>query len=124
MSLYLPCGNSYLLYIWKDLRDDCGYLITLLGSTPQLAAMMTLGSACSILVRSSLAANPEKLHFKRCVWAKNACAVPPKTTEWTAPSLAVASMEMTASGIKGMKMRILSPLRTPMEARAPASLDT
>lgn len=34
------------------------YLITLLGSTPQLAAMTTFGSACSIRVHSSLAAKP------------------------------------------------------------------
>lgn len=34
------------------------YLTILLGSTPQLAAMMTVGSACSILVLNSLAAKP------------------------------------------------------------------
>lgn len=34
-------------------------LTILFGSTPQLAAMMTVGSACSILVLSSLAAKPK-----------------------------------------------------------------
>lgn len=33
--------------------------MTLLGSTPQLAAITTFGSACSIRVQSSLAAKPD-----------------------------------------------------------------
>lgn len=36
------------------------YRMTLFGSTPQLAAMTTFGSACSIRVHSSLAAKPNK----------------------------------------------------------------
>lgn len=35
-------------------------LIILLGSTPQLAAITTFGSACSIRVHSSLAAKPDE----------------------------------------------------------------
>lgn len=40
------------------LKVVSSYFITLLGSTPQLAAMITLGCACIILVHSSLAAKP------------------------------------------------------------------
>lgn len=36
------------------------YLITLFGSRPQLAAMTTFGSACSIRVHNSLAAKPNQ----------------------------------------------------------------
>lgn len=39
-------------------RCDWTHLTILCGSTPQLAAMMTRGSACSILVHSSRAAKP------------------------------------------------------------------
>lgn len=35
------------------------YLTILLGSTPQLAAIITFGSACSIRTHSSLTANPK-----------------------------------------------------------------
>lgn len=46
------------------------YLITLFGSTPQFAAITTFGSACSILVQSSLAANPLKtfLNINETSW--------------------------------------------------------
>ena len=82
------------------------YWTILFGSIPQLAEMITLmmmrvmmmrvaemmrmegmitfGSACLILTASSFAAKP------------------PKTTEWAAPSLTVASMAMTASVTMGM----------------------
>ena len=48
------------------------------------AVIMTFGFASSILIASSWGANP------------------PKTTEWTAPRRAQASMAMTACGIIGM----------------------
>ena len=54
------------------------------GSIPQLAVKMTFGSASSMRVASSFAANP------------------PNTTECTAPMRAEASMATTASGIIGM----------------------
>ncbi len=53
-------------------------------SIPQEAEMITRGCASSIRVASSLAAKP------------------PKTTEWTAPIRAHASMAITASGIIGI----------------------
>lgn len=36
------------------------YLTILFGSTPQLAAIITFGSECSILVHNSRAANPKE----------------------------------------------------------------
>jgi len=60
------------------------YSITLATSIPQEAETITLGLASSILVASSLAANP------------------PNTTEWTAPIRAQASIANTASGIIGI----------------------
>ncbi len=58
--------------------------MTRLASMPQLALTMTLGSASSMRTASSAGANP------------------PKTTECTAPSRAVASIATTASGTIGM----------------------
>lgn len=49
--------------------------------------------------------------------------LPPKTTEWIAPSLAVARIAIIVSGISGMYIITLSPLRTPRSANAPASTD-
>ena len=54
------------------------------GSMPQEADTTTLGRASSIRSASSLAAKP------------------PKTTEWTAPRRAQASIATTASGTIGM----------------------
>ena len=54
------------------------------GSMPQEAERMTFGSASSIRVASSRAANP------------------PKTTEWIAPIRAQASIETIASGTIGI----------------------
>jgi len=54
------------------------------GSIPQLADTMTLGSASSMRADSSAGAKP------------------PKTTEWMAPRRAQASIAMTASGTIGM----------------------
>lgn len=60
ISLYL--NREHVFWIFKAFRTYniffLNYLMTLLGSTPQLAAMITFGSACSILVRNSLAAKP------------------------------------------------------------------
>ena len=53
------------------------------GSSPPEAVTITAGSASSMRVASSLAANP------------------PKTTEWTAPRRAQASIAITDSGIIG-----------------------
>ena len=58
--------------------------MTLAPSIPQEAVRMTLGLASSIRTASSLGANP------------------PKTTEWTAPSRAQASMATSAWGTMGM----------------------
>jgi hypothetical protein len=60
------------------------YGTTPLGSIPQDAETTTLGLASSIRLASSCAANP------------------PKTTEWTAPIRAQASIAITASGTIGM----------------------
>ena len=38
---------------------------------------------------------------------------PPKTTQWTAPMRAQASMAIASSGIIGMYIETTSPLRTP-----------
>lgn len=78
------------------------YLIILFGSTPQLAAIMTFGSACSILVQSSLAAKPTS-HCFYLINQKNKFAFkPPKTTECTAPNRTVANIAMIVSGISGI----------------------
>ena len=60
------------------------YSTTLPGSSPQDAAITARGDVASIRAASSEAANP------------------PNTTEWTAPSLAHASIAMAASGTIGM----------------------
>ena len=60
------------------------YSTVLPGSKPQEAVTNTLALLSSILLASSLEANP------------------PKTTECIAPILAQASIAMTASGIMGM----------------------
>ena len=60
------------------------YLTMRPGSTPQLAVRTSFGSASSMRVASSFAANP------------------PNTTECTAPMRAQASMPITASGTSGM----------------------
>ena len=54
------------------------------GSIPQEAETMHFGVQSSMRVANSWGANP------------------PNTTEWTAPSRAVANIAMTASGIIGM----------------------
>ena len=66
-------------------RSSSGlYSMTRLPSMPQDAETTTLGPASSIRTASSLAANP------------------PKTTEWTAPRRAQASIAIAASGTIGM----------------------
>ncbi|MCY1249281.1 hypothetical protein D9M72_628010 [compost metagenome] len=60
------------------------YLTMRFGSMPQDAETITFGLASSIRVASSCGAKP------------------PNTTEWTAPSLAQASMATTELGIMGM----------------------
>ena len=60
------------------------YSITRLPSIPQDAETITLGAASSIRTASSRGANP------------------PKTTEWTAPIRAQASIAIAASGTIGM----------------------
>ena len=60
------------------------YSMILVNSIPQLAVTSTFGLASSIRTASSLGAKP------------------PKTTEWTAPSLAQASIAITASATMGM----------------------
>ena len=60
------------------------YSTTREGSTPHEAERMTLGCASSIRAASSAGAKP------------------PKTTEWTAPIRAQASIPMIASGTIGM----------------------
>ena len=59
------------------------YSTTRDGSIPQDAVTTTFGRASSIRTASSCGANP------------------PKTTEWTAPIRAQASIAITASGIIG-----------------------
>ena len=73
---------------------------------PQEALMITVGRASSMRVASSRAAKP------------------PKTTEWTAPSLAQASMAVAASGTIGIEITTRSPLPTPSDTNAPASWAT
>ena len=58
--------------------------MTLATSMPQEALKIALGAASSMRLASSGAAKP------------------PKTTEWTAPMRAQASMAMAASGTMGM----------------------
>ncbi len=66
-------------------RSSSGlYSMTRPGSIPHEADTTTLGVASSMRTASSLAAKP------------------PKTTEWTAPSRAQASIATTASGTIGM----------------------
>ncbi len=77
-----------------------------LTSMPQEAETITFGLASLMRVASSFAAKP------------------PKTTEWTAPRRAQASMAMAASGIIGMYMITLSPFCTPWKARTPANFAT
>lgn len=127
-------------------ENHSSHLMTLLGSTPQLAAMITLGSACTILEHSSLAAKPVNLPryfrpgrlLKLWGYCQGKCHfnllphpvfstrllylnfLPPNTTECTAPKRTVASIAIIASGIRGMYMRTLSPFVTPRAASAPA----
>lgn len=69
MSKYLWCAGEIEMKCRETKNEKSkfafAYLITLFGSTPQFAAITTFGSACSILVQSSLAANP--LNIEKCL---------------------------------------------------------
>ena len=78
----MVCGGC--LAIWSASSTSGLYSITLVNSIPHEAVTSALGLASSMRSASSLGAKP------------------PKTTEWTAPSRAQASIATAASGIIGM----------------------
>ena len=98
------CGRCLIKQVpgWcvasSSARSSIGLYSTRLdGSIPHEADTTTLGCASSMRTASSLGAKP------------------PKTTEWTAPSLAQASIAMTP-GISGMYSTTRSPFSTPNRA--------
>lgn len=74
-------ANDIIGVIMKAQPQTRTYGMILLGSRPQSAAITTLGSACSILVHSSLAANPETQISARTRSGAIDSNSPPKTTE-------------------------------------------